>query len=159
LPNVAVCAADSQQSEPGIAEDGAGGAFVTWNDYRGGGVGLYIQHLLPSGAVDPAWPVDGRGLGGGHAASMTPDGAGGAIVAFVRGRLGQDGVFTQHVLASGAIDPAWPAKGRRLCAAIGGKSNPAAVGDRAGGAVVTWMDARQDTESNFQYLYAQRVLA
>ena len=158
LFNVVVCSADSEQFEPAVAEDGAGGALVTWCDRRGGGFDLYLQHLLPSGAVDPAWPVDGRLLGGGRSGCATADGSGGAIVAFVRGS-GKDGVFAQHVLPSGAIDPAWPVEGRRLCGAIGEKRQLTIVGDRAAGAVVVWMDARQDTESNFNYLYAQRVLA
>ena len=57
------------------------------------------------------------------------------------------------MLASGAVDPAWPADGFALCAAAGDRGDPTIVADGAGGAIVTWEDPRSGTS----YLYAARV--
>jgi hypothetical protein len=94
---------------------------------------------------------------------IVPDGAGGAIVAWLDERnnlLGSD-VFAQHVLASGAVDAAWPANGVALCTARGVQDNLAIVSDGAGGAIVTWMDGRAGggASGSGVDIYAQHVLA
>jgi hypothetical protein len=208
LTDVPVCTADSVQSSPLIVADGRGGAIVGWRDGRAGGwekAGLYAQHVLSSGDVDPTWPRDGSAICGGgcgwasewkmvpdgaggaifawssaanrhlHAQhvlasgaidpdwpaegvaastitvsldylGMVADGAGGAILAFVD--TGNDktlwDVYAQHVLARGAVDPAWPADGRALCVAPGRQYRPTVVADGAGGAIVAWQDQRRD---------------
>ncbi len=158
-----VCTAVNTQAYPKVVSDGAGGAIIAWQDLRGGvAYDIYAQHILASGAVDPAWPADGRALctAGNEQANLNivSDGAGGAIVTWqdIRGFVSFD-IYAQHVLASGAVDPAWPANGRALCTAADDQSFPEIVGDGAGGAIVTWMDARAGSP-NFD-IYAQHVLA
>jgi hypothetical protein len=55
---VGVCTSAGAQSSPAIVSDGAGGAFVFWNDQRSDGGDIYGAHLTANG--DPA-PVAGVG--------------------------------------------------------------------------------------------------
>src|SRR5262249_61536533 len=120
---------------------------------------MYAQRVLASGAVDPAWPANGRALcsAAGHQVNpeIVADGAGGAIVAWQDTRSDPSDIYAQHVRASGTVDPAWPADGRALCSAANAQANPAIVADGAGGAIVTWEDARRGIARG---IYAQHVL-
>ena len=50
-----VCSAIGSQQAPTLVTDGAGGAIVTWQDGRNFGLyDVYAQHVLATGAVDPA---------------------------------------------------------------------------------------------------------
>ena len=118
LVNLPLCTAANNQTNPRIVADGAGGAIVTWYDFRGGtDSDIYAQHILASGAVDPAWPADGRALctsvNNQYSPTIVADGAGGAIVTWYDYRSGTySDIYAQHILASGADEPAWPADGR-----------------------------------------------
>src|SRR5262249_53144036 len=60
---VALCGAPGHQRAPTAVSDGAGGAIVTWFDYRSGqDAHIYAQRVLRSGVVDPRWPKDGAAL-------------------------------------------------------------------------------------------------
>ena len=159
----ALCTATNDQKFPTIVSDGAGGAIVTWQDYRGGTTSdIYAQHVLASGVADPAWPVDGRGVCTAANYQQVPtlvsDGAGGVIITWYdfRGAISND-IYAQHVLASGAVDPAWPANGRALCTQPSEQTFPVLVSDGAGGAIVAWRDQRGFV-SNAD-IYAQHVMA
>jgi hypothetical protein len=157
----AVCTAINLQVVTAIIPDGAGGAIIAWQDLRGGAnYDIYAQHVLASGAVDPAWPLDGRALCTATGAQYTPmmatDGSAGAIVTWFDQRAGTNDIYAQHVLASGAVDPAWPLDGRALCTAALQQSLPVIVSDGAGGAVVAWQDNRGGASVD---IYAQHVLA
>jgi hypothetical protein len=159
--NRAMCTAAGDQQLPTSVSDGAGGAIVTWRDQRSGNYDIYAQHVLASGAVDPAWPANGLALctAVNHQQSPTivSDGAGGAIVTWQDQRISSfPDIYAQHALASGAVDPAWPANGRALCTAASHQTIPTITSDGAGGAIVTWPDTRS---SAFPNLYAQHVLA
>ncbi len=160
LDGAPVCTAPSNQFTPVGVADGAGGAIVAWFDYRSGSPDIYAQHVLPSGAVDPAWPADGRALctasGGQYSPVIVADGTGGAIAIWHDDRGSNTDVYAQHVLASGALDPAWPANGRGLCTASGDQIYPAVTSDGAGGAIATWRDDRGGPDTD---IYSQRVLA
>ncbi len=139
-----------------IISDAAGGAIVTWGDFRSGtNTDIYAQRVLASGVVDPAWPVDGRALSITAIyeldSQLTSDGAGGAIVTWRRDDVPY-GIYAQHVLASGVVNPAWPIDGRALCMAPHA-SYPQIASDGTGGAIVTWADYRS---GDFD-IYAQRV--
>jgi head-tail adaptor len=156
-----LCTAVAGQSYPTIVTDGVGGAIVTWQDERSysttSSILPYAQHVLASGGVDPAWPADGRGLTtvrGGYAPTIVTDAAGGAIVTWADNY----DIYAQHVLASGAVDPAWSVDGRVLCTAVGRASVPTIATDMAGGAIVTWQDDRTGTV-NGDDIYAQRIYA
>ena len=158
----AVALAAGEQETPVMAVDGNGGAFVAWSQ-SGNGLtrDVYVQHVLVSGAIDPAWPAGGRlmipGMDPYDQASpaMVPDGSGGAIVCWDDLRGSSVDIYAHHVLASGALDPAWPSTGRALTLATGNQQLSRAVPDGAGGAVVTWQDTRADAGD----IYAGHVLS
>lgn len=157
LVNLPICTAAGTQQEPKIISDGSGGTLITWQDIRSGTSGwdVYLQHVLGSGMVDPAWPVDGRAVtaaaGSQYAPVLVGDRNGGAIVAWYE--PGPSLVYAHHVLADGTTDPLWPSGGRRLCSSDSGQIKPAIVPDDAGGAIVAWSDIR------VRRFYVQHVLA
>lgn len=157
---VALCLAAQDQSDTRIVSDDAGGAIVTWIDLRTGlDYDIYAQHVLAAGVVDPGWPADGRAVCTAGLdqwdVRIASDGAGGAILCWTDYRSGPSDIYAQHVLASGAVDPAWPVNGRGLCTAASTQLYPEIVSDGAGGAIVGWQDLRGGTWD----IYAQRVLA
>jgi hypothetical protein len=115
---------------------------------------MRARHLLSSGALDPAWPAGGVALSFADSDEVNQvivsDGAGGAIVTWQR----DFDIIAQHVLASGALDPAYPNKGRSVCILPGEQHEPDMVATGAGGAIVTWMDNRDGLTD----IYALQVL-
>lgn len=160
--DVPLCVATSDQVGPAVVSDGAGGAIIVWEDSRNGNADIYAQHLLGSGEVDPAWPVNGLAVCSAGGTQRVPviaaDGAGGAIVAWQDNRVLSlaPQVFAQRVLASGVVDPAWPLDGRALCPLTPDQLQPAIVPDGSGGAIVGWSDARA---GSLRDVYAQHVLS
>ncbi|MGD1047795.1 MAG: FlgD immunoglobulin-like domain containing protein [Candidatus Krumholzibacteriaceae bacterium] len=154
---VALCAAAGPQQYPAIASDGAGGAIVAWMDERIVGTwDVYAQRVDALGAVQ--WIANGMPLctaaGNQGLPAMTPDGAGGAVVTWSDGRSGGGGqgdIYAQRVNASGAVQ--WTVDGVGLCTAAGNQGTPAIASDGAGGAIVTWDDARSEDYD----IYAQYV--
>jgi hypothetical protein len=157
----AICTATGPQSYPQAIPDGAGGAIVSWQDFRTSPQLAYVQHVRVTGVIDPAWPADGRAVTGGtnnqDLPVLAPDGDGGAIVAYGELHSGTSDVYAQHVLASGAVDPTWPAAGRALCSAANNQQDVRIVSDGAGGAIVGWLDHR-GSPSMESVVYAQHVL-
>src|SRR5262252_9084109 len=165
----ALVTAPGSQGLPVIASDGAGGAIVAWNDRRAFPFNIDAQHVLASGEVDAAWPINGRALlsdalvqtivpQGAEFPAIVSDGAGGAIVTWPDARSAPTGldIYAHHVLPSGVLDPAWPANGTTVCAVIGNQNSPVIVSDGAGGAFITWTDNRNGTDLD---IFAQHVLA
>ena len=58
--NVPLCTAPGAQAWPTIASDGAGGAIVTWMDYRSDTSGIYAQRISADGT--PQWKTNGVAL-------------------------------------------------------------------------------------------------
>jgi hypothetical protein len=153
---VALCTASSNQYSPTIAPDGAGGAIVTWYDYRSGTSNdIYAQRISAGGTVQ--WTVDGVALctasGNQDLPIIVADGAGGAIVTWPDTRsVTNFDVYAQRISAAGSVQ--WTANGVALCADAGNQQDPVIVPDGAGGAIVTWSDYRGGTNYD---VYAQRV--
>jgi len=168
---VAIQGADGGQVSPVIVSDGEGGAIVAWEDNRSPvtETDVFAQHILSNGVVDPAWPADGAPLsviaGLQNTLAIAPDGtggrgaAGGAFVVWMDTRPGTTvvDIFAQHVLASGHVDPRWPANGLAVCTAPGRQEFPVIVEDGAGGAIVSWDDLRSSTTGDD--IFAQHLLA
>jgi hypothetical protein len=151
----AVATGADDEIQPLIVSDGAApgtagsGALVTWLDDRGGfNHNPFVQHILATGIVDPAWPVDGRALslsaGEEISASIIGDGSGGAIVAWDENSF----VFVNHVLASGVLDPTFPVNGRFVRLILTFQHNPALVAAGNGGAIVAWDDHDTSADIN-----------
>jgi hypothetical protein len=130
--------------------DGAGGVIAVWQDGRSGSFDIYAHHVLASGAVDPAWPAQGRAICTAardqYNPSIVSDNAGGALIAWDDFRSSDYDVYALHVLASGAIDPAWPANGLLVCGLPDVQYVPAIVPDGSGGGVIVWLDHRSGSE-------------
>lgn len=157
----ALCTATGDQYAPAIVSDGSGGAIVTWRDGRGGSAtDIYAQRVLATGAVDPAWPVNGRAVCTASGAQLVPsvvtDGGGGAIVAWADNSGANTDVYAQRVLVSGVVDPNWPVNGRAVGFATGTQQNPAIVADGSSGAILAWEDNRAGAGFD---IYAQHVFS
>ena len=152
---LAVCTANADQGRVTILSDGGTGAIVAWTDGRFANTDhIFADHVLASGTVDPAWPVNGRQVSNAAVIESRPratsDGAGGAIVGWQGFTTGLT-IFAQHVKANGVIDPVWPAGGRALSNTAELETKAELAADGAGGAIVTWQDGPR--------VVAQHVLA
>lgn len=154
MPNgVVMCAEAGVQGSPRIVSDGAGGAIVTWYDYRAGNWDIYAQRVDASGAAQ--WAIGGVVLcaaaGDQYYPQIASDGFGGAIVTWYDNRAGNYDIYAQRVNAEG--EALWVADGKAVCTVAGTQSNPRIVYDGSSYAIVTWMDYRA---GNYD-IYAQRI--
>jgi hypothetical protein len=150
---VGICTMTGEQDLPAIISDGAGGAIVAWEDYRGGNYDIFAQRVNAAGATQ--WTTDGIALctatGYQQVVRITSDGGGGAIVTWQDYRSGLD-IYAQRVNAAGNVQ--WTTDGVALCTAPGEQESPGITSDGAGGAIITWYDGRDGHDWN---IYAQRV--
>ena len=155
----ALCAATALQEKPAIAPDGSGGAFVVWNDRRSLAMQLYATRVTAGGAIAPSWPDSGLRLSATTrdtcAAVLVPDGAGGALVAWVAPGPSADTVHVQRITSAGTIAPGWPANGAIACAAVGRREGLTLAASPAGDAWLAWTD-RRGADAD---LYATRLTA
>jgi hypothetical protein len=153
---VPLCTAPDIQFDHEAVSDGAGGAVVAWLDWRNyltTASDVYAQRVLASGEIATGWPADGvplsRAPGFELSPTMVPDGAGGAIVAYLRREID---LYAQHVTSSGTIAPGWKPDGVSLCK-FSSEDGPEAVSDGMGRMIVTWEDLRTGSSD----IYAQRL--
>jgi hypothetical protein len=162
---VPVCTAAGHQFYPRPATDGAGGAFIVWQDWRNSGTtgyDIFAQHLRENGTLDPAWLATGAPVstlaGDQQSPHVVGDAEGGALVAWISGVSGSADLFATRLGTTGAVDPAWSAaypSGFPLCQAAGQQGGPTLQPDGSGGALATWADYR----SGEYDLYARRIRA
>ncbi len=156
----AVCTATGDQKLAVIAADGAGGFYLAWEDYRvpGGESDVYLQRVTGSATLAAGWPSNGLAVcalaGSQGYPSLIAD-ASGAIVAWEddRSSVSLSDIYVQRVSGGGV--PQWTMNGVALCTAAGNQLFPTMASDGAGGAIVTWQDARGGNPD----VYAQRVNA
>ncbi|MBI3193956.1 MAG: hypothetical protein HYZ34_05720, partial [Ignavibacteriae bacterium] len=156
---VVISTASSSQRYPTIASDGAGGAMITWLDYRNGSSNqdIYAQRIDNLGAVQ--WTANGIAISNATANQQNPiiisDGTGGAIIAWRDRRNGTTidwDIYAQRINASGVVQ--WRVNGNAISSAENYQWFPVITTDGAGGAIITWEDARSD--ANFD-VYVQQV--
>jgi hypothetical protein len=165
IDGAAVCTAGGTQTDPVIAFDGSGGAYIAWEDFRNGFANgrIFAQHMIGDGSYDIRWPADGiqiaNGTGLEFQPAILPDGSGGAFVIWVRyWRVGTNtDLIAARITPSGTIAPGWPDSGLVVCAAPGRQDSPSLVSDRKGGFYAVWRDYRTDPDSSD--IYCQRVTA
>ena len=151
--------ADDDQFAPRAVKDEAGGAIVTWEDYRDGysSSHVYAQRLDVDGVA--RWTPNGIRVAMNGSQQLFPtiicDGSGGAIVIWVDSRNGSDDIYAQRIDSSGNL--LWSTEGVPVCAATGRQAAVHAVEDGAGGAYVTWQDERN--ASSGRDVYIQRLSA
>jgi hypothetical protein len=151
---IAICTAANQQYYPEITTDGAGGAIITWYDYRFGNSDVYAQRIDSIGAIK--WTADGVVIcnaAGADDPDIVSDGVGGAIITWKDVRSGNFNIYAQRVDAIGNIQ--WAANGRNVCTSIQDQVDPQIVTDGYQGAIITWRDSR-----GIDYdIYVQRINA
>jgi hypothetical protein len=132
-----------------IASDAAGGAYVVWSTGPSGNADIFVQHVLASGVLDPAWPPGGVPVcvapGDQVYPVIAPDGSGGALMAWEdsRGNVDQaPDIYAQRVNVGGA--PLWAPNGVPVIAANAAQYSPAIASDGAGGLYAAWTDRRAD---------------
>lgn len=139
----------NNQALPKIISDGAGGAFLTWNDPRAGtfSVDIYMQRLNAAGVQQ--WGANGivlcnaadnQSLTTEIPNSMIADGFGGFITAWNDARAGATGFYVQRVDANG--NALWTANGVLLGTRDTAKY-PCLVSDGAGGVMAFWGASNQ----------------
>ena len=143
--NLLVSGAVGNQTLSVAAPDGQGGAIVAWQDSRSFGstsYDIYAQHVLSSGVVDPAWPVNGVAVCALASEQSTPaivsDGAGGAIIAWTDHRGTNYDIFAQRISSAGTVVAPWPVNGKQISTSSFDETDARIVTDGANGAWITW---------------------
>jgi hypothetical protein len=149
-----ISTARDDQTWPEIISDGAGGAIITWRDYRNGYADVYAQKVDASGNL--LWSADGvpvctapRSQGD---CMLAPDGAGGAIMAWLDLRNDHHDIFAQRVDASG--NPLWRHDGIEVYTGPSDGQRPQICSDGSGGAIIVWIAT--DPQDHYEVL-AQRI--
>lgn len=134
-----------------VASDGAGGAFVAWQDtrdyvYPTNLSDIYAMHLLADGTRAPGWPANGLAVSTGplrdYGPKFLPDGSGGVIMVWWYGDFEVSGLRAIRLTASGAVAPGWVAGGKPLGTASRVGGNFHLVSDGLGGSFLAWDDFR-----------------
>jgi predicted lipoprotein with Yx(FWY)xxD motif len=154
LQGLPICTDAADQSTPAITTDMAGGAIITWSDWRSGiERDIYAQRVDSNGNI--LWAADGvivtNKTAREHNPKIISDNAGGAIVSWEQQSGGLWDVWAQRISGSGT--PVWAAGGVPLCNVTANRINPKIQDDGVGGAVVVWQDER----SGEYDVYAQRI--
>jgi len=155
IDGIAVCAATGSQYHTDTIADGSGGLIVVWSDYRSGSadINVYAQWIDNLGTAQ--WTPDGVGVSTGAGSQKDPemasDGLGGTIIGWVDYRDNVSDIYAQRIDVTG--NPQWTANGIPVCTATGYQTHVRAVPDGSGGAIFSWMDARDVGQD----IYAQRT--
>ncbi len=150
-----ICDASWPQEDSQICSDGAGGAIITWEDFRSGGNhDIYAQRIDSDGNIK--WTINGEEIctevdRQGNV-QICSDGVGGAILVWEDWRsIGRD-VYAQRIDSNGNVQ--WTVGGVAICTAGNIQWLPQITSDGVGGAIITWIDYR----SGLTYdIYAQRI--
>ena len=107
---VALCTAGGIQRRPFIETDQAGGAIVTWDDFRSSFYNgdVYAQRVNAAGVLQ--WATNGLAMTSAPSDQAFPriasDGSGGAIVGWEDARSGTSSdIYIQRVTANGTVSP------------------------------------------------------
>jgi hypothetical protein len=160
--NTPIAVADNAQSTSVACTDGAGGAIIAWIDDRlATGANIYAQRI--DGDGNPLWGLNGIPIclsaGIQDNPAIIADGVGGAIITWQDplSGVGTDDIYAQRVNAAGSI--MWALNGALVCAAAGSQIWPMLISDGAGGAIITWEDARNAGVGDPMEIYVQHVSA
>ncbi len=154
---IALCSVTGQQLNIALATDQAGGAIVAWEDYRiGPSNDVFAQRVDSSGVVQ--WAADGLPVCDAPSYQSLPavvtDQAQGALVAWQDLREAPAvAIYAQRLDAGGATQ--WDSLGVRLHTPADDATNPRAIPDGAGGAIVSW----QSQIGGHTFALVQRVSA
>jgi hypothetical protein len=126
-----------------IAADGAGGAYIVWEDKRGGlAYDVYAQRINAAGTAQ--WTANGVAVCTADSSQtsidITSDNISGTIATWRDKRSGlYHDVYAQKINSNGTM--AWAANGIAISNAVYAQTSPNISGDGAGGAVIAWEDS------------------
>jgi len=150
-----VCTATSLQNTPQLVSDGAGGAIISWEDWRSySQPDIYAQRISSNGFTN--WTFNGVAIctepnfANQYSTKIVADGAGGAIICWLDQRnfgSGQD-IYVQKINSSGSVQWTWD--GVAVCTANFLQTAQQMISDGAGGAIIIWEDRRTERD-----IYAQ----
>ena len=148
-----VSTAPSGQWVEDITTDGAEGAILVWEDWRGTSIDIYAQRLNERGYAQ--WTIDGIVICGASGQQqyprLIPDGSGGAFITWSDSRSGSYVAYAQRIDADG--NSLWTAGGVPLSNWEGWQQYPVLVPDGTGGTIIFW----QAGIGSAADIYAQRV--
>lgn len=149
---VAVCAAEGDQTRPRGCADGAGGVFLVWQDGRAGPEhDIYAIRIGANGVPAAGWTPDGGAVcaapGLQSEPRIVPDGAGGALIAWLDRRGATPALYALRMLGSGAVAPGWPANGLLIRDGVATDAySPIDMdADGEGGAVIAFLEAPESS--------------
>ena len=167
---IPVCTAMGNQGAPVAVNDEKGGVFFVWSDYRNDPnfyttAQLYAQHITAKG--DALWDKDGIPVCelqvNQQQPDCIPDGSGGFIVTWWDERNIFADIYAQRINAKGKA--LWHDESSQLrkdgipvCTEAGVQRLPQLVPTGAAGAIVYWLDYREDFgDSTEDAIYAQQL--
>ncbi len=150
---IPICISVNEQIYPKIVADGAGGAYITWQDNRTGVFNIYVQRVDSNGNI--LFAANGIPIFFSADAQVFPeminDGQGGAIIAWHDYRAKEEDIYAQRIDAKGNV--LWDPTGAPVCREIGTQWFPKIISDDQGGAFISWADRRgQDFDIFAQHL-------
>lgn len=152
-----ICTATNSQFYPTMASDGAGGAYITWQDFRSGTDNhIFAQRVTGAGDVAPNWPANGSAVCQAQYSQYYPvvagDGARGAFIAWQDYRSGTTNHIFAQYLTAGNVELA--DDGVPVSQAGNGQFSPQIANDGQNGAFITWYDSRSGATND---IYIQRI--
>lgn len=135
-------------SDPSLVADGAGGAWLIWQQGRAGGRTLLLHHYDAGGALTPGWPAEGRVLVEGMQNAVHPlatgDPAGGFMLGWVAQGAGEGRLRLARFDAPGSLAAHWPANGLEV-AASPAWLKPMALAADTSGIYLAWSETTDDS--------------
>lgn len=146
-----------RQEDPVAIEDGNGGAFIAWVDYRFDEEGdIFLQHIDSEGEIQ----MDSSGVavcqvsGKQISINMCTDSSGGVFITWQDGRNGLDeDIYGTHVNSDNTVQHAGTGVAIIEASGTQGPKSIEYAGD--GDALLVWSDARVSTQN--LDIYAQRI--
>jgi hypothetical protein len=138
--NTPVCNYAGKQGDPRIIEDGKGGSYIAWKDWRNNGIpDIFLQRMDSQGR--PMWMLNGLNLCTDPADQSTPnltlDEQGGVIVAWSDLRSGiERDLYAQRVDSNGFIK--WGFNGAVVTDKTAREHNEKIAPDENSGAYICW---------------------
>ena len=136
-----------------MLDDGYGGAFITWKDYRNGLPDIYVQRFDSAGY--PKWMGNGVVICNDAADQSTPaivsDMRGGAIIAWSDWRSGVErDIYAQRIDSSGTVK--WTINGANVSNLSPREHSEKIVSDGKGGVIIVF-----EKQSGLWDIWAQRL--
>ncbi|MDD1777769.1 MAG: hypothetical protein LUQ65_06320 [Candidatus Helarchaeota archaeon] len=138
-----------------IVSDGANGAIITWQDFRGGTYfDIYAQRVSSAGAA--LWTANGNAVCTATSDQKYPKicntSSSGAIITWQDWRGSTWDIYAQKINSTGYMK--WIADGAAICTAVNDQKTPQICSDGANGAIIAWNDKRG---GSWDHVYTQRI--